>query len=225
MAKQKKLPDGEFYVLAHDGEARFSPRGQFDPDPQETELIKTRRRAYYRSCEANWEPSPMPLEDLFHRRYPVPPPIAPDLVHRRTALKRPMPRTEPDHILHYALRDYATENDAYTIVSPEWRDAIEIVEPGVHEFFPHAVEFSDGAWTRCILRSRQKILFLADGPNLFAKDVMEPFRVRGRRPNLEGRHWVQSGALPWDFSSRALAERLLPMLPSTMMLVPITLVD
>jgi hypothetical protein len=223
--KQTKLPDGEFFVIDVDWNNPFSYRGMYDPDPKETEAIKAKRAAYYKTLGPKWRDPNIAHEDLFHVLDPVPPAMGPELVHKRSGLKRPKPKNGLDHYMQGCM-DYATPNynGSYLWVSPEWKAAIESVEPRVHEFFKHEVIFSDGLLPRYIFRERQ-----TPNPEKFAlledRLVQEPFRVHGKRKPLSGRHWVRQGGFVWNFASRDLAIRLLPLLPSRMRFVPITLID
>ena len=219
MPKQTKLPDGEFFVIDEDTMADvFSSRGEYDPDPKETVAIKKCREVYYRTFEPDWAPSPVSGDDLFHRHYPLPPPMPANLVHQRIGYKRPKPKKEPNHFLRNIV-DYASPSDCYIIVSPEWRAAIESVEK-VHEFFPLDVVFADAIWPRYIFRDRQNITFL-DPPESTTRTVP----MRGKRRLVAGHHWVRHRYEFECFTSRELALLLLPILPSTMRFRSVPLTD
>jgi Bacterial regulatory helix-turn-helix protein, lysR family len=224
------LPDGEFFVLIFDGEGTFSPAGNYDVDPKETEAIKTRRAAFYKALGPKWERAKLGRTcDLFHLEYPVPPAMGPEFVHKYSGFRRAKPKRGLDHYIQGGL-DYATygveaiSDMPYTLVSPEWKAAIESVEPDVHEFFEHEVIFTDERVPRYIFRDRQNVLFADPQETLFQPRLVEqPFRVIGKRKALAGRHWIRHGDCVWIFVSRELALELLPLLARTMRFVPITL--
>lgn len=117
--------------------------------------------------------------------------MRPDLVNKNVGFKRPHPKRPLLSFLTFPFYDFASyEVDQYTVISPEWKSAIESVEPGVHEFFPLNVVFKDAIISRFIFRERQNIIFFPEGQIVDPYDVLSPNRVKVRRSVLEGRHWV-----------------------------------
>lgn len=238
-SKQSAVPDGEFFIVSdmRQGGESLSIRRQYDPDPQETEAIKARRMAYYRTFEPDW--TPYESHDLFHQRYPgrypTLPPIMPDMVHKSSGFKRPKPKRGPDELLKFPILDQATLGPSgshfnfeyYLLVSSEWKAAVESLEPGVHEFFAHDVIFSDGIWPRYIFRDRQDIDCLdqeAREPTTF--DISRGrYTIQAKRAALAGRHWVRQSGWYYNFVSRDLALLLLPLLPRLVKFMPIEVVD
>ncbi len=223
--KSTGLPDGEFFVLC-DHRVIFSdsiPGGEFVPDLQENEAIKLRRVVYRKSLEPDWETSQFSYADAFHRRYPLPLPMAPDLVHTRSIFNRPRKRRKSLELIF--LQDHASDCEWYRLVSPDFKVAIESVEPGVHEFYAHDVVFSDAVWPRYIFRDRQSV-------SCFSSETSEPMKlhlpgakIHASREALAGRHWCRQVGWRSEFVSRDLALRLLPLMEPKMTFVPIVLVD
>lgn len=224
-----KLPDGELFLISDQRAmgTTLSSAGAYDPDPQETEAIKVRRAAHYKTFEPDWVLSFMGSgQDLFHRSYPATPPIGPDLVHKQSGFNRPKPQRGLGDNLYFPFRDYATENAYYRVVSPEWKAAVESLEPGVHEFFGHEVVFSDSVWQRYIFRDRQRV-------EIFAESTLPPgskidiarFRGCAKRHAVAGRHWVRPLGWSIDFVSRELASRLLPLMTGAMSFIPVQVED
>lgn len=225
---KRELPDGEFYTFVDTHAPAATPlsaKGLYDPDPAETEAIKARRAAYYATLEPYWKFVPY---EPFHYEHPEMAPMPADLVHRRSAFKRPMPKKEPEHILAFPFWDYATSppfGDYYTLVSPQWKAAMEALEPGLHEFFPHEVVFNDGSWDRFVLRSCQNVNFLVGLVPFWSDLKTGREKAYAKRSALAGRHWVRHWALGENFASRELAVRLRPLLPPRYEFYPLTMVD
>jgi hypothetical protein len=134
----------------------------------------------------------------------------------------------------------------YSVVSPEWKAVIEELEPGIHEFFAHKLTFQDGsASDRYIFRTRTQI----DGgvvPNVSCIPIRNPeaphelhnlcwmgpgrqgygVDVRVNAELLTGHHWIRcDGHQTLHVVSRALAERLRPLLPPACFLVSMKNLD
>lgn len=123
------------------------------------------------------------------------------------------------------------------IVSAAWREAIEGVEPGIHQFIPHALRFADRVIAdrfifRCgtLLDDAPRYVHVEEVNNAWDDVVGYRIAVNGSFdvPTLEGaqvagRHIVASADRFVHYVSRALAERLLPLLPAGTALLPIRL--
>jgi Bacterial regulatory helix-turn-helix protein, lysR family len=218
-SKTAVLPDGEFFVIRDERPLRsetFSTRKMFDPDPQETENIKARRKAYAAKVEPDYNSTHC---DIFHRPYPLPPSMTVNLVHKQYGISRPVPKNGLEHEI-YLIPDYASKH-YYDVVSPEWKLAIETVDPGRHEFFDFKIVFSDATIQRFICRIRQNILFLPESTN----SNCYPSDLVGNLSALAGCHLFQCGGWPWIFVSRELAQLLLPLMPRYTSFAPIASVN
>jgi hypothetical protein len=121
-----------------------------------------------------------------------------------------------------------------TVVSSEWKNAIEQVEPNRHIFLPFELHFSD-----CVERNyfylftKNMIFGLDERAGLMADFWMRPgpypprFIIRARRNAVTGLHWISG---PEGFIASAELTTLLSRLfiqneASGMTLLPIKLVD
>lgn len=224
--RQAVLAPAEFYYLCDfRGELFLSANHQGpDADPQTSETIRKARLDSLRAFEPQLTDSFRP--DIKSWRQIK---LSPELVHRWTSIKTPMPEN-PSHF--DTIYDYSSST--YEIVSPAWKAAVEDFEPNIHEFYPHEFRFSDGKiWPCYIVRSGQQLDYPASKDDLAQmadslwRDPVDggynrtPRPVHARRDILNGKHWVE-----YDFhaASRPLAEKLLPLLPPCMELVPLVLV-
>ena len=215
-AKSGTLPEGEYFWLNFRDEVPFSIKGHSDPDPAETEALKARRIAYLdrnRSYLVNPE-----VTSFGYLRGLDIPPFSPDLLHKSIRFKRPAP-TRAYHI--FATIDYA--GGQYSIVSEQWKAAIEDIEPDRHEFFPFDICFSDTTWRVYIFHTRQMAKIFPGG-KVSLHDLCIPNTAKANRSDLAGRHWIEHYGLPFVFVSRALALKLLPLLPSQLDLIPVVAV-
>ena len=161
-SRQTSLPDGEFFTLSddRDGEMhlltgrliRFPgtddgpAHDQHDRDPDRSRELSMARLQRLRELNPDRNPtqtSPTLFDDRRHRFDPA---LLSDISY--------FYGSPPQCPVHFdALQDYAREPlisrsgdlrkiaGGYAIVSAEWKDAIESLEKGVHEFFPHEIEF------------------------------------------------------------------------------------
>lgn len=240
MKVETRLPEAEFYVFLFrlPGDIRVVTPGTYDStydNPQERNLAEARslfraRLARRMDLDPRFRPAGTPVDHFDNPNLPM----TADLFPASTAFEKPKPRTLP----HYGLPDERTYLwPPRAIVSPDWKAAIESLELGVHEFFAHELRFKDATVNdHYVFRGRQGVEFLDydacsdvkietqwDGSRRF---LLAPYRVRPRRvvgwrEPLQGRHWVESAGQ--SFVSRALAERLAPLLPPGAELVPIEL--
>lgn len=234
--KKAELADGEYFILC-DIRSLDAPTFNcelYDCDPQETKTIVTMRAAYYRTLVPGWAPNDIFSNDLFHQRS-SPFSMPANLVHKRLCHRKPKPKRG---LTDYMLRnfyDFAAKGNNYWVVSPEWRAAIESLEPGLHEFFPYELAFPDGNIQRYIFRDRQHVADATRGmldPSKYIYHPSEPsafdlarYPYIASRQALAGRHWIRP--MNWwnKFVSRDLAALLLPLLPTKVLLVPLVMAD
>lgn len=223
--RQDELAPAEFYYLCDfRGELFLSAEEQApDADPETSEKIRRARVALAR--EAGFYFNDPDRVNIYLYRIA----LTPDLVHRATNMDAAMPESP----LHFdTICDSA--GSTYEIVSPEWKAAIETVEPNIHEFFPHEFRYCDGKIRSCyIMRSGQQLNYPASKDDLTQMTASwwrnpndggyrkSPKPVHARRAVLHGKHWVSYNA---HAASRPLAEKLLPMIPPCMEFVPMELV-
>lgn len=234
MAKKIKraLPDGDFFMFADERtEPEFLKQASMskDPDPAFTAWAAEQGQVYYRSLPQETPPKGM-RPDYYVYPFDNPSfPMKPEWVHRSTACRTKIPRTLTDM---QRVFDFSEGSHIYTIVSTQWRAAIEEVEPGVHEFFPHSLIFTDGVVSdRFILRTRQTVNFIMGTPFSFRfsegawrKDFRGPqIDIAADMDAIEGRHWLMDSWQHSQWVSRGLAEKLLPLLPDKTFFAPIKL--
>jgi hypothetical protein len=214
----KKLADGDYFVMI-DYRSACKPKGGYDPNPKLSLEIKKQRKEFYHAFNPKWNPD-LNWGDLFHC---TPTPdfrMPPELVLNRISFRSDAPENGLEHYMCIAFRDFAsTGSDAYHVVSPEWRAAVEGLEK-VHEFFPYMVEFRDREVSRWIFRAHQNVIdeyifgigSLADGIKVKAYFPIEAAR---------GKHLFMAGRAPRAIVSRELAGRLLAMLPRQVNFYPL----
>jgi hypothetical protein len=229
-ANERVLRDAEWYLLADRREELgiyfwrqlyegpgYEANRQYDADPVASEKLRKARADYTRSNSTHaWLPCP------------------PELVPRRTAVRMNV----PDYPIHYEpVSNFGAEpggnNWPYHqiwIVSDGWKKAIEELEPAVHEFFPHEIQFDDGVLTNFWVFREGPAIDVIDharsqldepqgeypgwpineGSSVFAMNDDDSRKLLCvRRVAVEGRHWIRYG----PFVSRALAIKLNPLLP------------
>jgi hypothetical protein len=134
----------------------------------------------------------------------------------------------------------------YSVVSMAWKNAIESVEPSVHEFFPHKLNFKDAIIEdRFIFRPRILIpdLLKPISPQNSSRQqevkailsrkpkvVLDPFEVVDGEPDisrfeintalLKGHHLI-SASRDDIVVSKTLAARLIELLPEEFFLLPV----
>jgi hypothetical protein len=239
MTTETKLPEAEFYIfLFRLREARVRTPSNYDgtfdnlqqrDDPEARRVFRA-RLARRMDLDPRFRPAGTPVDHFDDPNLPMTADLFPDY----TAFAKPKPEALP----HYGLPDERTYFwPPRAVVSPQWKTAVEALEPGVHEFFAHELRFEDATVTdHFLFRARQRVDFLDfdacadvkietewDGARVFrlAPAGVRPRRVVGRREPLRGRHWVPSAG--HGFVSPALAERLWPLLPPGAELAPIEL--
>jgi hypothetical protein len=160
--KSELLPGVDYYLFydARDPETSLGVGYQKDRDSwegedrepygersDETERVSKLRNK--RTLEIYPKADPDDYKTFYRdSRHPMPQ----NMVHKNSwfATRQPL---RIEHIESIACFTMVSPDD-YTIVSSEWKDAIESVEPMKHEFFPHRLNFLDGALDRFIFRNR-----------------------------------------------------------------------
>jgi hypothetical protein len=235
-----RLPEAEFFIFLFHvfKDPRAVEPGSYDStfyNVQPRDLAEARRIFRGRltrrmDLDPRFRPAGTPVDHFDDPNLPM----TADLFPASTAFDKPTPESLP----HYGLPDERMHLwPPRAIVSPDWRAAVEALEPGVHEFFAHELRFNDTTVNgHFLFRGRQAVAFLDydacsdmrietrwDGAPIYrlAPDRAWPRRVVGRREPLQGRHWVDAAGQ--SFVSRALAERLAPLLPRGAEFAPIAL--
>lgn len=244
------LADGDYFAFA-DGRGeddQLQMQVDFDANytgraSHETVRIQLGRAELLKELESTG--SGMPIQNLYRKtQYPLPS----NLVHDKSWFKCRMPR-----LYHHEQIGcptfippkyqgpnsfYADEN--YTVVSAEWKDAIESVEPGIHEFFPHTLIFVDDiARDRFIFRGRAQVDNCISPRVSLYPEVTEQGDVLKMNfhwalgsakveayvdmAKIADRHWVWHNGefVVGPLVSRRLALQLAPLLPRFCEFVPL----
>jgi hypothetical protein len=238
--KLNDLPFAEYYCLVDD---RFEELSLYNNNQCEdhnalgptTETLQIRK---HRQALVDKHPRlPRTVEELWEERSL---PLSSEMIHQvsnyRTRLPARLDHTE-------TIIDYAN-NWNYTVVSREWKSAIEAEELGVHEFYPHRLVFMDVTVSdRFIFRSRvaisdafeaianinpavvsavdEIISKLGGNPPLDSDCAHALDSVRLHLRRVRGFHlWFDAG-FSKTFVSKSLASRLLPFLPERTALIPV----
>ncbi len=225
------LEPAEFYFW-HDGRPEWDQlceQKQFDPNPAASEARTAAVEARFRARDPDWSPDTsctqyFDVEDAD---------IGPDLVPPVSAFRARRPKSVAHHEW---LTSYSYQLAShFWAVSPAWKSAIESLEPGLHQFFPHTLRFADGALTGgFIMRQRQQV----EMPERYFQTEMlqdafdritgyrmmvdgKPGRITLERGLIAGRHFLRRPRDNWYFVSRALAEKLHPLLPNHTSFMPV----
>ena len=241
------LPEGEFFIFqdnrdfAHlldgryilvPGKEHLQIKDQYDRYPASSELLSIARLACLQDVINKLGQSIYP-ESLFEDRRVK---FDPNLLSPSSYFYGWPPPCE----IHYdQLRDFAAEpshdgegklratEGAYVFISKKWKEALEILEPGVHEFFSHEVEFCDYTMgEHFIFRDCQKFEVVDRERSLGPGGVKRfptgelviigpPGQLVLTRSLVAGRHWMRQRGLASPVISKAFALRILPLLPST----------
>jgi hypothetical protein len=127
-----------------------------------------------------------------------------------------------------------TETEFHKVVSPQWKDAVESLEPGVHEFFPFTIEFDrpegENIYAAFVMRERiwirdrefEVLDWRRQASNVrlkIPKELCVPeITLKFSKSAVTDRHWFRAGnhlngdSIP-IVVSKALLERLLPLIP------------
>ena len=269
MAEHKRatLPDGEFFMLddqrsefellACDWNPEIDPDSdefrdyvpmpiQYDANPDGSFAIGMARHRLIRELYPN-----RALTEVLPRLFDDNRVRLDDKFIIRTAYFRSGKR---EKLAHFDwLADYACEplvgrdggftsvGTSYCLVSTDWKETIEHFEPGVHQFFPCDLVFSDGTVQGHFVFRPMQILDFVDltesevgrgvskldrGPSAGQYYIVgNPRGLAGKRDVLRGHHWVKHDWNSQAFLSRILAERLIHLLPKkNIELVPVRLV-
>jgi hypothetical protein len=233
---KEPLEDAEFYVLEFDQDSEATIRicdlldSQYDPDPATTQEIARARFALQQTLDPNrGSPTDIGYRSLFEQRQFA---LPANLVPIYSAFRDPVPQVVQPF---FGILDRCVLNNhplSYEIASENWRAAIESIEPHVHEFFVHKLQFSDGVLKNYfIFRCRQHQQYVLDydhSDSLWrhrSDESVPPKKTVAYRAALSGKHWVTQPRPSVQFVSRALASRLRPLLLPGDQLIPVQLTD
>jgi hypothetical protein len=217
MAK-KKLLDGEYYIFYRP--IYDSALVEYDPFPEETILIRKRRAEYCTALGITWNPEDISFIEPFYKWSLINTlAMPPDLVAKGGGVKRVKPTRNFGHYIRGKYRDFATKNENYNLVSDAWRDAIETIEPSVHEFFEYSLYFTDEIVKRNIFRIRQA--YNVRESLISPLEMKTPYSIVADNFLFEGKHFFVDEDMN-IFISRPLAELISPLLNTRDLLTPIT---
>ncbi len=246
--RQTELPDGEYLMLTDErgeldllseriikvpGNESEMARDQFDPTPDLTRALSEARLQRLRELNPDYD------------RFQIPPTLFEDRRFRfdSSLLRDTSWFRGPGSAIHYDwLADFAQEPEnargrrnlregMNRIISSTWKNAIERLEPGVHEFFRHTLEFSNyTSYDHFIFRDAEELDIIdfersdketgviwrarREGEGLYRLRA-QPRGLALKRERLV-HHWVRHIEFRRPFVSRALASLLLPLLPETL---------
>jgi hypothetical protein len=240
MPQSTKLPNADFFLLWDSRIDEGWLDNQFDEtEPWSGEASEETQRIYQGRCALMRILDPtLPEANLWKSEFAVPG----ELVHTRSWFNT----RKPARLHHYesvlcfsqkAVLGHPDPYDSYNVVSTRWKQAIEDLDPGVHEFFPHAFKFKDGEEPgRFVFRSRIQVKdclhpggrpYQKDNPfTLYWKDDKSTHvNARIDRKRIGEHHWIECithNDAKLMVVSGALAFRLAPLVPDDMYLWPLS---
>jgi hypothetical protein len=243
------LPESHFYLLAdarNDDCMPLYAEHQYDPverwgdvNPENTKIGDLVMQRY-----KEFDPTVACRDASEIYRHP-PFPYSSDMVHPESFFDTRKPE-QLDHVEEIGSKGVG---GWYTVVSEQWKCAIQCVEPGVHEFFPHVLNFKNASIQRYIFRSRalvrdalvpirattkSRLDDMKYGLSIFERYKVHPphidkqsiaeYEVQSRK--LAGKHWITFPHLsyvwePERIISQPLAIKLNELLPHRMVLLPL----
>jgi hypothetical protein len=152
-AKSKDELHHEYYWLADARNERqvLSQRGSYDDDPARTRRLQAQYQQ--RMKTEKWKSDCAQEGGVWAIRLQsseLPPIVA----FRRHAPKKPLAHHLPLR-LRSPILHIGKGREVYEVVSLMWREAIESVEPGIHEFHPLAIQFLDATYHHFVFRPMQ----------------------------------------------------------------------
>lgn len=142
-------------------------------------------------------------------------------------------------VLGFNLRHNSSNVDGFICVSPQWAEAVEFVEPGIHEFHPFKIKFKNGiSFDRFLFRPMHatsainfELSNVTDEAAILFRDQAGPVpRITLFGATVSGKHWVQQWRSEHGpafyhlfFVSQKLGQKLVPLLPSRVVLQPVAL--
>jgi hypothetical protein len=249
------LPESQFYLLAdaRDDALALYREHQLDrlelwtgdTNPESVEIYERVRKKYaeFEGAMVSHSGDEIYRNPLFS--------YSADMVHTESFFETRKPE-QLDHIEEIACRTLQKtggEGSSYIVVSEEWKNAIESVEPSAHEFFPHVLNFRNATVPRYIFRS-QIVVFdaltpisgatqsrredMRNGLSVFEHYGWHPPEIN-KRPvaeyevqtrKLESRNWITFPVMSYTWApmtvvSQALAVKLKPLLPHRVVLLPL----
>jgi hypothetical protein len=170
-----------------------------------------------------------PRQDLFFQSQF---PLEPHFIEKKVRAKGAKPQKIAHWNSFWALSP--TETEFHKVVSPQWKDAVESLEPGVHEFFPFTIEFDrpegENIYAAFVMRERiwirdrefEVLDWRRQASNVrlkIPKELCVPeITLKFSKSAVTDRHWFRAGnhlngdSIP-IVVSKALLERLLPLIP------------
>jgi hypothetical protein len=127
-------------------------------------------------------------------------------------------------------RDY--RRIEYYVVSAAWREAVESVEPNVHDFLPLTLEFRTPkrVTSHSVFVMRTRTILLQRIPLKyelrFSNPSINPSSLPFDTAAIRNRHWFRTPDAEDShdfFVSAALAQRLRPLLPNDVHLIPVNI--
>jgi hypothetical protein len=244
---EKDLPDAEYYLFYDsrtDGPEGMQLQLQYHSHLHEKEnaRIQNEQAKLLETLDPH-QISEFRPNSLFARiRFPMPA----ELVHTDSWFASRLPARLEHFETVQAPPSPHTDQNWYDIVSPEWKAGIESLEPNVHEFFPHTLNFMVGSVTdRWVFRPRIEIegALLPSGAYVVVIPDDEDFGQMKTHfwqhtkrtglidvyldvAKLCGKHWARcEGDFPYNLVSKPLAEKLLPLLPWASYLLPLKILN
>jgi hypothetical protein len=254
----KSLPEAEFYYLRDGRDSStflacehqighpLDEDDQWSGDEATNESEQIHRRLALRLAEIVPGVSESDTRLAFDRLYPNGQhPFTPDMVHKESFFKTRRPaRLEHIEFIRCPHPAWVRMGTYYTVVSADWMKAIESVEPSVHEFFQHKLNFRDSEVVdRYIFRYRgndfdSNMIQRISSKARSRKDEILSLIGRGtideigypitelemNSASFAGRHLVAYGQFSL-FVSRTLALKLFDLLPDGVLLLPMASAD
>lgn len=253
IGRNAKLTLGHEYYLLLDRRTErqvFSSKRWYDDDPERTKTLFMNFRERIKKKYPSWDAGPgifkwgFPMvenknPDIFDASSPKGVrlgldqsiPLSSHELPPVSAYRRPAPIKGLPHFDRLRVGAPTLDNlgawPLYHFVSAAWKEAIEAVEPGVHEFHPLEVRFADKSFHHFIFRP----MHFGDPADFVDSYVSEsyldlrPPNFMIKRDAVAGKHFIWScsntSMLPtYMFLSRELAQRLQPLLANNIFLIP-----
>jgi hypothetical protein len=237
MSRAMHIETPEFYMLRDDrseGE-RMSDINLYDEDPARTKWLADQYDARTKTRYPDWVPGtqrPSMVEGEHTVRFRS------SELPSSTCFRRKAPRK----ISHYEIVPVLgfSISGSWPImfpycVSPEWAEAIQKFEPGIHEFHPFKLKYKDGIEFKRFLFRGMQVGPVIDFERSEYKDERELYLPidRGKKITLRskivwGKDWISQwrpggGKNSLHFVSARLAEQFRPLLPPAVLLKPVVL--
>ncbi|MBX9925983.1 MAG: hypothetical protein K2Y05_06465, partial [Hyphomicrobiaceae bacterium] len=152
MSKKSKvaLPAGELFLLHDEREEADLLDQMRDPDPVFSAALAAENDRRMKALDPTF-----PYGLYENRAFECPA----ELIHPSTLVRGKQPKSLPhtDRMFNFANVDGTSS--IHIVVSTEWKEVIEELELGTHQFYPHRLDFADGSSAqRFIMRDRAPVL-------------------------------------------------------------------